>query len=84
MFLNRCHNVKTKCFLADSQLFIMGICYWLYMTTAGIAMSIFTLKNADNNIAIFFFLLSICVNIICLCTLPKWRIIVELSADGIS
>lgn len=84
MFLNQYHNVKTKCFLADSQLFIMGICYWLCMTTAGIAMTFFTLKNADNNIAIFFFLLSICVNIICLCTLPKWRIIVELSADGIS
>lgn len=84
MFLNRCHNVETKCFLADSHLFIMGICYWLCMTASSIATTVFCLKIVENDIAIIFFLLTVCINIICLCTLPKWCIIVELSADGIS
>lgn len=83
MFLIRCYNIVKKRFFADSQLLVMGICYWICMTVLGIGMIMLCFHINEIAISKFFLLLTLAVNVICLCCMPKWRIIVELNNDGI-
>lgn len=84
MFLNRCLNTETKRFLADGQLFIIGICLCFIWTVCTLGMIIVLFKRNEIEAAFMSFLLMIISEIVCLCAMPKWRIIVELNSEGIS
>lgn len=84
MFSTRCANDKTICFYADFQLFIMGICYYILMTAAGMTATIICFKLDESRYAILFIVLTAIVNIANICASSQWRIIVELSSEGIS
>ena len=84
MFLTRCTNIAKMRFLADSQLFVMGICYFICMTVSGIVAATICFHRNEISIAFFFLLMTLAVNVISLCALPKWRIIIELDNENIS
>lgn len=84
MFLTRCCNIAKKRFLADSQLFAMGIIYWILMNVLGIGAIVFCYHINETGAAVFFLLPAIAINIACLCAMPKWRIVIELDNDCIS
>lgn len=84
MFLTRCSNIAKMRFLADSQLFVMGICWWIIMIICSTASSILCFHRNEISIAFFFLLMTLAVNVISLCALPKWRIIIELDNESIS
>lgn len=85
MFLNRDSNTNSSIFLADPLLFAMGITYFV-ITTVVCTVMIFVcfVFYMNTDIVIFFFCLFAFSIVIGLCALPKWRIIIEITEDGIS
>lgn len=83
MYLNQCHKTNSKSFLADPQLFVMGIILLVVTTVIGLFMFFLALDKYIE-ISILYFILTLTSNITIICVSPKWRIIIELSDDGIS
>lgn len=84
MKLNKKNESDPIRFLADRQLFVMGICYWICMIAACIVGATIGFQSNEIAVLIFFLLMTLAVNVISLCALPKWRIIIELDNESIS
>ncbi len=84
MFLNRRNKNLSLSFLADPSLFLLGAIYWIVLFFSSIIVLFLIIEDLGTDIVILFSVMPLLVNIVCLISLPKWFVIVEISENSIT